>query len=340
MDAPEIMAAGGASAAGAGPPGETARTVLSIRWVVSIASVLLTGLVGASIGIVAERNARRALAEELTTRLCVQAEHLALVSASAMLTPFPELTLHPFLLNLRERDPELALGTVCDRNGTILGDADPSRLGQPFEAPQGLVPRTTGGSVGGATVSESMTLLLASAPVVHPNGTRLGTAYLALRRSHVEQAVRQARRPVLALFVTLMVLGVVGSFMLTSTLLKPMAVLRDGLERIGGGDLDVRLDLGSRTEFGRLAMTVNRMTSDLKRGQEQTIERERLAHEMQLAQHIQRSLLPPEWLSEGAFVVGGRQRPAAEVGGDFYDTFRLPDGRIGFGIADVAGKGL
>ncbi len=311
----------------------------SIRWQVSMASVVLTTLVVLSVGVVLERNARRALTEELISRLCVQADHLALTSAAAMLTPYPELTLHPYLLNMRERERELALGIVCDGSGTILGDADPRRLGKRFQLPE-PVTRARASPMQGVSVAETSHLLLASAPVLHPNGRVLGTAYVALPRSHLDRAIARARGPALVVFAGLLLIGAAASFLLSSTLLKPMDALREGLERIGRGDLKTRLDLDRRSEFGRLAATVNRMTADLQLAQTQAIERERLAHEIALAQHIQRSLLPPESLSEGAFVISGRQRPAAEVGGDFYDVFRLADGRVGLAVADVAGKGL
>jgi anti-sigma regulatory factor (Ser/Thr protein kinase) len=61
---------------------------------------------------------------------------------------------------------------------------------------------------------------------------------------------------------------------------------------------------------------------------------------MELASRIQQSLLPAAHVVESDFVVAGWQRPASEVGGDFYDVFRLEDGKIGVAIADVAGKGL
>jgi anti-sigma regulatory factor (Ser/Thr protein kinase) len=38
--------------------------------------------------------------------------------------------------------------------------------------------------------------------------------------------------------------------------------------------------------------------------------------------------------------VQGGQWAAAEVGGDYYDVFALPDGRVAMAIADVSGKGL
>ncbi|HTV73166.1 MAG TPA: SpoIIE family protein phosphatase [Candidatus Acidoferrales bacterium] len=67
---------------------------------------------------------------------------------------------------------------------------------------------------------------------------------------------------------------------------------------------------------------------------------ERAAH---VADTLQRALLPERLPSDtgiffhAAYLPGARE---AMVGGDFYDAFHLPDGRIAFAIGDVAGHGL
>lgn len=75
--------------------------------------------------------------------------------------------------------------------------------------------------------------------------------------------------------------------------------------------------------------------------QETLQERDRLAHELnrelELAREIQSSLLPRD--NEQRLPLTGLNIPARELSGDFYDYFRLPDGRIYFALADVAGKG-
>ncbi|HQW80311.1 MAG TPA: SpoIIE family protein phosphatase [Pseudomonadota bacterium] len=68
------------------------------------------------------------------------------------------------------------------------------------------------------------------------------------------------------------------------------------------------------------------------------IEHDRIRRELQLARRMQRSLLPKR--RRGGFPVLAINRPAREISGDFYDFFDLPDGRIGFAVGDVAGKGL
>jgi len=74
--------------------------------------------------------------------------------------------------------------------------------------------------------------------------------------------------------------------------------------------------------------------------QRETVERERLEREMQLAREIQQAFLPHELPDLPAWDLQVRWKTAREVGGDFYDYFELPDGRLGLVIADVADKGM
>lgn len=68
------------------------------------------------------------------------------------------------------------------------------------------------------------------------------------------------------------------------------------------------------------------------------VEQQRIRRELDLARTIQKSLLPKR--RRGRFPLIGVNLPANEISGDFYDYFDLPDGRIGFFIGDISGKGL
>ncbi|MGA9335853.1 MAG: SpoIIE family protein phosphatase [Rudaea sp.] len=68
------------------------------------------------------------------------------------------------------------------------------------------------------------------------------------------------------------------------------------------------------------------------------IEQQRIRRELDLARTIQKSLLPKR--RRGDFPVIGVNLPAHEISGDFYDFFDLDDGRIGFVVGDISGKGL
>ncbi len=69
---------------------------------------------------------------------------------------------------------------------------------------------------------------------------------------------------------------------------------------------------------------------------------ERLLREVALAREIQEGFLPDDLEGSGndSFEVLGRVFPAQQVAGDFYDFFAAPDGRMGFAIGDVSGKGI
>ena len=68
-------------------------------------------------------------------------------------------------------------------------------------------------------------------------------------------------------------------------------------------------------------------------------EKARMERELQLAAEIQRALLPEALQSGPHFDVAASSIPCRSIGGDFFDYFNLADGRFGFTLGDVAGKG-
>jgi len=71
----------------------------------------------------------------------------------------------------------------------------------------------------------------------------------------------------------------------------------------------------------------------------QSIEQQRLQQEMQLAHDLQMKLLPDAEHVAPEARVSARVVPAEDVGGDFYNLYRLSGGRIGVMIGDVSGHG-
>ncbi len=317
------------------------RTVLSIRWIVAGAAAILTTLVVLGVTAVMERRTRDVLLEEIESRTLVEARNLALASSRALLTDYPELLLAPLVKEMNTRQPELAFIAVVDRSGTVQGHPDVRAIGTPFTPPGDL--RSLGlpaARRSGETLSENSSMLVACVPVLDPTGSVLGNAYVGMRRSHIEQAVRRVSREQYLILALFLGAGVAAIFLLMSVLLRPIAALRSAMERIGRGDLGTPVRLRDRTEFGVLADSINEMSTALRRAQGEMVERARLQQEMDLARQLQRSLLPSRQTVAGDFVIDGEQWAAAEVGGDYFDVLPLPDGRIGLAMADVSGKGL
>ena len=73
---------------------------------------------------------------------------------------------------------------------------------------------------------------------------------------------------------------------------------------------------------------------------EESIEKERLEKEFDVAREIQRKILPSKNPELENLSISSLFIPAFEVGGDYYDFFDLSEKKFGFVIADVSGKGI
>jgi serine phosphatase RsbU (regulator of sigma subunit) len=72
----------------------------------------------------------------------------------------------------------------------------------------------------------------------------------------------------------------------------------------------------------------------------ETVVRERLEHEVELARQIQKTFLPEHLPKISGWDLAATWLTARQVGGDFYDVIELPGGRLGLLIADVSDKGM
>jgi len=62
--------------------------------------------------------------------------------------------------------------------------------------------------------------------------------------------------------------------------------------------------------------------------------------DLDIARTVQAKLLPSGPPAINGLDCAGRCIPALGIGGDYFDWFDLPDGRLGFVLADVSGKGI
>tara|TARA_R110000796_G_scaffold118864_1_gene232685 strand:+ start:37781 stop:39853 length:2073 start_codon:yes stop_codon:yes gene_type:complete len=71
----------------------------------------------------------------------------------------------------------------------------------------------------------------------------------------------------------------------------------------------------------------------------EALENERYKKELNIAKKVQRALLPANLDHDSCFQIHAFTQAADEVGGDYYDTFKLSDHRFVVVIGDVSGKG-
>ena len=114
--------------------------------------------------------------------------------------------------------------------------------------------------------------------------------------------------------------------------------VNDTLARITQGDLNVTVDVRSNTEFSSLSDDINSTVTTLKRYIAEAAAR--IDKELEYAKQIQLSALPTNFPKDEDYNIYAQMIAAKEVGGDFYDFYKLNDTTVAFLAADVSGKGI
>ena len=114
--------------------------------------------------------------------------------------------------------------------------------------------------------------------------------------------------------------------------------INDTLGKITRGDLNVTVDVRSNREFSSLSDDINSTVSTLKRYIAEAAAR--IDKELEYAKQIQLSALPTNFPEGEEYNIYAQMIAAKEVGGDFYDFYKLSDNTVAFLAADVSGKGI
>lgn len=108
-----------------------------------------------------------------------------------------------------------------------------------------------------------------------------------------------------------------------------------------------RIQIKTGDEIESLSVSFNFMLDELENYianlSKVTAEKERICAELDVARHIQASMLPcifPAFPERYEFDIYASMTPAKEVGGDFYDFFLVDDDHLAIVMADVSGKGV
>lgn len=200
-------------------------------------------------------------------------------------------------------------------------------------------------------------LCSASAPIKDSEGNVLGVALVDISMNKI-MSDRQT------FLITLIIITAVFAFITSAAvlclvnkfLLKPINVLSNAAGSFVSEKKDesfsepsqiAKLDIKTGDEIQKLSESVKQMESDLNTYIEEltavTSEKERIGAELDIAKHIQSSMLPcifPAFPERREFDIYASMTPAKEVGGDFYDFFMVDERHIAIVIADVSGKGV
>ncbi|HOU32672.1 MAG TPA: SpoIIE family protein phosphatase [Synergistaceae bacterium] len=129
---------------------------------------------------------------------------------------------------------------------------------------------------------------------------------------------------------------------------RPIRALSDATQVLASGHLEAPLPSGKgHDEVAHLTVSFATMRDSLLNHMKDlaasTAKQERIASELDIARSIQMSLVPrtfPPFPDRRDFDLFALLEPAREVGGDFYDFFKVDEHHLLLTIGDVSGKGV
>ena len=126
---------------------------------------------------------------------------------------------------------------------------------------------------------------------------------------------------------------------------KPLKDLAVAARKLGRGNFNVTIPkMTGRDEVSEFANAFSNMLTELKEHIEKQKDMKRIERELDLARNIQLSMLPGEEHDENSdddrHELAPFLLPAKEVGGDFYDFFKMDNDHLCIAIGDVSGKGV
>lgn len=96
-------------------------------------------------------------------------------------------------------------------------------------------------------------------------------------------------------------------------------------------------------DFDDLQHTIDRTLKHMIEWREALASRDKLIvlqNELTVANKMQQSILPTRFPKDINYEIWANMEPARDVGGDFYDFFKLENSRVAIAIADVSDKGV
>jgi serine phosphatase RsbU (regulator of sigma subunit)/anti-sigma regulatory factor (Ser/Thr protein kinase) len=226
---------------------------------------------------------------------------------------------------------------VVDSSGHILADSrGPSKLHSVCDtSTMALI--TAGGT---QTFFQANDSLAYAVRRIEFGGRILGNVVMAFSSQSVEAELSQTRRVILMITGIGLLIGILGIYFLSNYFVRPIGRIVDRVRRFAQGDLESQLPLTGAVEFYEISKALNELIMRIRRDRKNIVEREILQKEMQMAELIQKALIPSRLPVIQGYEIGTIYKAARMVGGDLFDVVRIDDTHFGVAVADVSGKGI
>ena len=191
----------------------------------------------------------------------------------------------------------------------------------------------------------------AYSPVFDSNGEPVAVVGVDVYMPDLQANMREFLVVVIAaIFLVVLAAILMCFFFVKRKIVNPINKIRDAsrsmVENLENEEsIDVSVKTGNEIEelFDSFKEMYGDVKDYIKKLSTVTAEKERIGAELDVAKHIQASMLPcifPAFPERKEIDIFATMEPAKEVGGDFYDFFMVDDTHLAIVMADVSGKGV
>jgi sigma-B regulation protein RsbU (phosphoserine phosphatase) len=195
---------------------------------------------------------------------------------------------------------------------------------------------------------------LASAyvPILDSTGTPVALASVDVSMEMINEQIHQFLLLTIGVTLAVLLLSILAYyFYIRRILIRPLGTLHHAAIELIESRMEhldeFKVEVNTRDEIQELAHSFQYMVEEINKyihnlGQVMA-EKERIGTELNVAKHIQTSMLPcifPPFPERHEIDIYATMTPAKEVGGDFYDFFLVDDDHLAMVMADVSGKGV
>ena len=196
-------------------------------------------------------------------------------------------------------------------------------------------------------------ILCTSVPILDSDESLICHSYVDIGFAKVVSGIQNFLAS-LAVFVGIFALAftVLAVFLFNLTIVKPIkkldeataSYLEEGNENSTQESQISKLKINTKDEVEHLTHSIQTLEKSIA-GYIASIknisaQQERYSTELDIAEKIQRGLLPNNFPNNDNYQITAYIDPAKEVGGDFYDFFMVDETHLALVIADVSGKGI
>ena len=142
-------------------------------------------------------------------------------------------------------------------------------------------------------------------------------------------------------YILILIFVLVISFRIS----RPLRQLAKSVDKFGEGNFDAKLpDIKGHDEIAQLSEAFSHMQASIKENITTQKNLGRIERELDFARNIQLAMLPAnekdEDCNDDRHELAPFMLPAKEVGGDFYDFFKIDNDHLCVVVGDVSGKGV